>query len=197
MRINAYIDGFNLYYSIRELQEQRLKWLDLRKLCSHFIKNNDNLKEVYYFTALFKIDYNKKQRHKDYIEALKEHSQIEVILGKFKKKFLKCKLCSEQYQTYEEKESDVNIAIQLLEDAFLDKFDKAFLVSADTDLTSTIRKIRQLFPNKEIILLIPPKRRTQSYELSQIANGWIEIKKSHIRNSLLPKQVGNISSPYF
>lgn len=196
MRINAYIDGFNLYYAIREFKEQEFKWLDLKKLCACFVKNDDILNDVYYFSALASFDYEKKQRHERYIKALKQHSQVKVILGKFKKKFLKCRLCHAQYQTYEEKESDVNIAIQILEDAFLNKFDKAFLLTADTDLTSTVRKIRQLFNDKEIILLIPPNRRKHSNELAQAANTWREIKKSHIRNSLLPQKIGSIISPY-
>ncbi|KGI56049.1 hypothetical protein LR59_01980 [Campylobacter sp. MIT 97-5078] len=48
--------------------------------------------------------------------------------------------------------------------------DKVFLVTADTDLNSTIVRFKQLFPDKKIILLIPPKRLKQSYELQQNAN---------------------------
>lgn len=55
-RVYAYIDGFNLYHSIVELKtpnKNRLKWLDIRALCSLFAKGD--LREVYYFSAKFKI----------------------------------------------------------------------------------------------------------------------------------------------
>lgn len=118
MSVNAYIDGFN-----KSLKDNSLKWLDLGKMCSLFLKNEDVLKEVYYFTAYTDFDYNKKLKHQSYIEALKT-SNVEAILGKFKKKYPSVK-CSQTYLTYEEKESDVNITIQMLEDAFLDRMDKA------------------------------------------------------------------------
>lgn len=195
MRVNAYIDGFNLYYSLKELKNNAFKWLDLRKMCSLFLDKEDILNEVYYFTAYTNFDYAKKARHQIYTKAL-ENSNVRTILGKFKKKYPKCKICGGKYQTYEEKESDVNIAIQLLEDAFLNKIDKAFLITADTDLNSTIVKFRQLFPNKRLILLVPPKRVKQSYDLQKKANAWFEIKARHIRQSLLPNNIKGIVNPF-
>lgn len=71
MRVNAYIDGFNLYYSIKSLKDNSLKWLNLRKMCSLFLKNEDVLKEVYYFTAYTDFDYNKKLKHQSYVRSSK------------------------------------------------------------------------------------------------------------------------------
>ena len=69
-----------------------------------------------------------------------------------------------------------------MRDAFLDKFDKAFLITADTDLVSTIKMIKELCPKKRIILLIPPNRRKNAAELIQTANANLEIKKTHLLN---------------
>ena len=195
MRVNAYIDGFNLYYSLKELHNDTFKWLDLRTMCSLFLEKQDELKEVYYFTAYTDFDYAKRTKHKLYTKALMSVN-VCTILGKFKKKFPKCKICGTKYQTYEEKESDVNIAIQLLEDAFLDKMDKAFLITAGTDLNSTIVKFRQLFSNKRLILLVPPNRVKQSYDLQKKANAWFEIKTRHIRKSLLSNKVNGVANPF-
>lgn len=38
--------------------------------------------------------------------------------------------------------TDVNIAIQLLGDAFDDKFDVALVISGDSDLTTPVRRVR-------------------------------------------------------
>lgn len=69
MRVNAYIDGFNLYYSLKELHNDTFKWLDLRKMCSLFLDGQDELKEVNYFTAYTDFDYAKKAKHKIYTKV--------------------------------------------------------------------------------------------------------------------------------
>lgn len=188
MRVNAYIDGFNLYHSILSFNEPRLKWLDLRLLCEKFLRDDDTLNEIYFFSAYLTHIQDKFIRHLAYVEALQSVG-VTPIMGKFKKKYPKCKVCYNEYQTYEEKQSDINIAITLLRGAFLDKFDKAFLITADTDLVSTIKMIKELFPKKPIILLIPPNRRKNAAELIQTANANLEIKKTHLLNSLLPNSI--------
>lgn len=188
MRTNAYIDGFNLYHSILSFNEPRLKWLDLRLLCEKFLRDDDTLNEIYFFSAYLTHIQDKFIRHLAYVKAL-QGVGVTPIMGKFKKKYPKCKVCYNKYQTYEEKQSDINIAITLLRDAFLDKFDKAFLITADTDLVSTIKMIKELFPKKRIILLVPPKRRKYANELIQTANANFEIKKTDLLNSLLPDTI--------
>jgi uncharacterized LabA/DUF88 family protein len=54
--------------------------------------------------------------------------------------------------------TDVNIAVELLSDAFTDSFDVALLVSADSDLVAPIKKVRSLFPTKRILTCFPPGR---------------------------------------
>ena len=188
MKTNAYIDGFNLYHSILPFNDNRLKWLNLRSLCEKFLQSGDVLNDVYFFSAYLTHNQEKFSRHINYVKALKSANVIPVM-GKFKKKFPHCKNCGRDYLSYEEKQSDINIAITLLKDAFLDKFDKAFLVTADTDLVSTIKMIKGLFPQKRIILLIPPKRRQYATELIQTANASLGIKKSHISNSLFEDEI--------
>lgn len=55
MRVNAYIDGFNLYHSILSFNEPRLKWLDLRLLCQKFLRDDDTLNEIYFFQPTLRI----------------------------------------------------------------------------------------------------------------------------------------------
>lgn len=190
MRVNAYIDGFNLYYAIKNLKNPSLKWLDLKKLCENYLEEQDKLLDVYLFTALLKFDStnpNQKKRQKAYLDAQQSRG-VKVILGKFKNKYPFCKNCKTQYHSYEEKESDINMAIQLLEDAYEDRFDKAFVVTADTDLSSTLSRVKALFPQKKIILLVPPLKKKESKGLTS-NNIWFEIKNSHLKKSLLPEKI--------
>jgi formylmethanofuran dehydrogenase subunit E len=62
--VACYIDGFNLYHAIDSLGNERLKWLNLSKLASTFLRRDEQLVRVVYFTALLTIDPQKLQRHK-------------------------------------------------------------------------------------------------------------------------------------
>jgi uncharacterized LabA/DUF88 family protein len=192
-RVYCYADGFNLYHSIVDLANKsdppynRLKWLDLRKLFSLFIGRDPNA--VFYFSALCKHhDANKQLRQKRFIKAL-EARGVEITLGKFKRKFPKCKLCYRQYTAYEEKQSDINIAIAMLQHAFENRFDEALLLTADTDLVAVVKKIKTLFPSKQIVLLVPPDRRKFAAELIGAAHRNYDIKRGHLLKSLLDNPV--------
>lgn len=39
-KVICFIDGFNLYHAIDNLNQNQLKWLDLRKLALRFVKKN-------------------------------------------------------------------------------------------------------------------------------------------------------------
>ena len=157
-----YDDGFNLYHAIDDLNKNHLKWLDLRALAELVIpKKDEHVENVIFFSAipshLGKKHPHKIARHNVYVKAL-EASGVECILGRFKTKIFYCHKCKNKWQSAEEKETDVHIACRLLEDAFLDRFDVAYLISNDTDLVPAIKIFKNNFPNKEIVGLVTPGR---------------------------------------
>ena len=83
--------------------------------------------------------------------------------------------------------TDVNIAVQLMTDAFQDRFDTAILISADSDLVSPVRAVRRLFPSKRVVVAFPPDR--ESGELKKYANGFIYIGRDALAKSPLPNSV--------
>lgn len=82
MIVNAYIDGFNLYHSIARLNDQSLKWLNLKALCKCFLKESDTLNRVYYFSALPSHLPHKIARHETYIKALKSTNIMPINFDK-------------------------------------------------------------------------------------------------------------------
>ncbi len=98
-----------------------------------------------------------------------------------------CHHCGTTWQKYAEKMTDVNIATELLTDAFQDRFDVAMLVSGDSDLTAPIRTVRRLFPAKWVVVAFPPARR--SVELANAASTSFQIGRAKIAGSQLPEQV--------
>ena len=158
-RTSFFIDGFNLYHSLCTPSRKHYKWLNIRKLCEFYLQNQDILTDIFYFSALPTWDQEKTKRHQVYLDALRSEN-IEIVLGKFKKVTRKCLLgcngnVSNTFQTFEEKETDVNIAIHLLEAGLTNKFDKAVIISGDSDLIPPVKRIRELFP-KKIVTIYPP-----------------------------------------
>ena len=83
--------------------------------------------------------------------------------------------------------TDVNIATELLVDAYADQFDKVLLVSADSDLSTLLKVIRKQFPQKRIIVLFPPAR--SSKQLMNLAYGHEYISRNRLSKSLFPDPV--------
>jgi uncharacterized LabA/DUF88 family protein len=91
------------------------------------------------------------------------------------------------YITYEEKQTDVNIAVYLMRLAIEDKFDTAIIISGDNDLSPAIITAKELFPKKKIGIVSPIGRR--SNELEKIADFHKLVRKKHLYSSLLPDTI--------
>lgn len=92
----------------------------------------------------------------------------------------------------EEKGSDVNLAVHVLNDAWLDKYDCAVVVSNDSDLAESLRLIKHNH-KKTIGLVIPgnPKIRRPSKELCKHADFIKQIREGVLKNSQLPTNIPN------
>ena len=82
----VYVDGFNLYY---RLKNTPYKWLDLLKLSTFYLdpKQHDIIK-IKYFTARVKRESNDTSniiKQNIYLHALKTISDLEIIFGQFKR----------------------------------------------------------------------------------------------------------------
>lgn len=184
-RVECFIDGFNLYHAIENLKQPHLKWVDLRKLIASFTDPAlHEIREIFYFSAFATWRPDAHMRHQQYVEALKA-AGVTPVMGRFKEKDAFCKNCRKPYKTHEEKETDVNIALQLLNEAYKDNYDEAFIVSRDSDLTPAIRMVLQEFPNKKVKVISPPNA-GHSKEIGQLVgkNKLASIKPIHLERSL-------------
>ncbi|HEV7647864.1 MAG TPA: NYN domain-containing protein [Actinophytocola sp.] len=187
-RVAAYVDGFNLYFGLRSKHNRKYLWLDLQALASSLLHPGQRLEQVTYFTARVRGDSESEQRQSDYIDALGAHSPLVTVKnGRFQEKDRRCRQCGTSWTVFEEKETDVNIAMALLGDAARDRYDVALLVSADSDLCPAVRETKSLFPAKRVIAAFPPDRR--SAELRRAADGHLAIGENKIRQAQLPARV--------
>ena len=186
-RVITYIDGFNLYYGLKEGGLNRFYWLDLRMLSLQLLRPQQKLVEVKYFTARVSDPADKRKRQSNYLEALQAHCGIQPFEGQFLAKPVECFGCHRVWPDHEEKMTDVNIATEMLTDAFQARFDVARLFSGDSDLVPPIRAIRKLFPKLRVIVAFPPKR--YSRNLANTAHGHVFIDEPTLGRSQLPDEV--------
>jgi uncharacterized LabA/DUF88 family protein len=90
--------------------------------------------------------------------------------------------------TMEEKGSDVNLAVHLVNDAWAGRFDAAVVVSNDTDLVEPIRIVAQEL-GKPVYLLTPPGRFGASSPLVRVASHQRHIRRSHLLAAQFPDPV--------
>ncbi len=187
-RIVAYIDGFNLYFGMRSKEWQKYYWLDVQKMCKKLLKSDQSLVFTKYFTAHVTAPPDKKERQDAYLDALETLSEFEIFFGRFQLDNFECPKCKRTYKIPHEKKTDVNIAAELIFDAFEDNFDIAMIISADSDLTSPITKIKGHFPDKRILIVFPPDR--FSFELTDLGIPVVKtIRKSVLKNSQFPDEI--------
>lgn len=188
-RVAAYIDGFNLYFGLKAAGLKRCYWLDLVALVESLLKPGQQQVATHYFTARIRDNHRNaadRKRQSAYLEAL-ALGPVGIQYGHYLEKPRQCRGCQQTWTDYEEKMTDVNLAIQLFTDAFDDVFDVALIVSGDSDLTTPIRRVRARFPTKRVIVAFPPNR--HSAELKRAAHGYLTIGEDKLRASQLPEQL--------
>ena len=86
-----------------------------------------------------------------------------------------------------EKATDVNLVVALMDDAYDDLFDIAFVVSADGDLAPAISAVQQQFTNKRVIVAMPPGRNNRAPR--QVAYGYTRLSRETLDACQLPDDV--------
>lgn len=189
-RVATYIDGFNLYFGLKAAGYRRYYWLDVQALSAALLKPGQTLATAHYFTSRIRASGTNApdmQRQSDYLDALATRQGLSIHFGHFLEKQRKCRQCGSTWMDYEEKMTDVNIAAQLLCDAHDDIYDTAIIISGDSDLTTPVKLICSRFPQKRIVIALPPRR--HSNELQKAATGFFKINDTALRNSQLPPTV--------
>ena len=148
-RVVVYIDGYNLYYGQQEAFGRRYQWLDLQAFSESFLRAGMVLVTVKYFTAITKSASGSSQRQQIYLKALQAHcDRLEIFYGHFLAKPKRCRHCGAEYKAFEEKKTDVNIACEILNDAYLNRYDCCYVVSGDSDLAPPLQIVKGTSKNQ-------------------------------------------------
>jgi uncharacterized LabA/DUF88 family protein len=187
LKVIAYIDGFNLYHGLNDRGWRRYLWLDIQKMAESLLMFNQELVLTKYFTARIIVGSEaKKERQTTYIEALETLNFVEIIEGRYHLEQYECYNCNFIHNIPSEKMTDVNIATEMILDAYKDKYQTALLVSGDADLVPAVNAVRGIPSNKHVVVAFPPER--YSKDLEDAAPSF-HIGRIHFAHNLLPDKV--------
>ena len=203
----VYVDGFNLYY---RLKGTPYKWLNLQKLSKFYLSpDQHNIVKIKYFTALVKESIEDRlnvNRQNIYLRALKTISNLDIVLGQFKKRQVRGILSDNRNNNFvegfnivtvtkwEEKESDVNIATHLIEDGYENQYECAVLISNDTDLKTPLSRIKRKL--KKTVGIISPYKRTH-IDLQKSVRFHKTISTSALQQCQFPEKMKDSKGEFF
>ncbi|MEP7197465.1 MAG: NYN domain-containing protein [Saprospiraceae bacterium] len=185
-RVIAYIDGFNLYFGMREAGFDQSRWLNVKNLVISLLQSNQELVGVKYYTSRVSNNPDKQKRQSTYIDAL-ESTDIKNFYGNYQDGSEECKRCGNIWRSAKEKMTDVNIATAIIIDAYTDHYDMAMLISGDSDLMPPINAVHTLFNTKRVFIAFPPKRHNNSMAL--IAKGSLIIGRKKLADAQFDEEV--------
>ena len=87
------------------------------------------------------------------------------------------------WTAHEEKETDVHIAARIVIDASEDRFDRAIIITADSDLAPALRIVETRFPKKQLFVVSPPGRLSHARSLKPR----LELTPGRLEKCLLPE----------
>jgi uncharacterized LabA/DUF88 family protein len=200
LRVAIYIDGFAFYYACfagpTKVEYARWKWIDLQVLAESLFPS-DEISAIHYFTAIAPSppdDQDQSSRHATYLDALRTRPLVTTHIGRFVKSKRHVSLVHpplgiNPHQTahiWQEKQSDVALAVQMLGDAVQGVADTLVLVTNDSDFVPAVRAVRSL-SHVDVGIISPDK--TISGELARVADFANILDKGLLAISQLPNPV--------
>jgi hypothetical protein len=229
-KVALYVDGFNFYYGVtnhfRKDRDKRgyslsgLCWTDFRALVErHYLQPGDRLTHIRYFTAPVTAAVEsttrpgERNRYETWMKAVRSITGLEVISGFYKPGKAEP---GESAKSRDEKQTDVNLAVELLLDGLGGVYDQAYVLSGDTDEIPSIIAAAYRMPKAlRVCALLPPaqnlddwkkryceavdaiKRRTELKVIGPNQVGAQVLNERQLANSLLRYELPDVSCPAY
>ena len=195
-RVIVYVDGFNFYYGLKiNSHWKRYYWLDIVSLFERFMREDQELVAVNYFSARPLNNQDKFDRQQAWFMANDENPKFNLVLGRYLEKTIECRRCHYKMKTFEEKESDVRIATQIVSDAKSGMCDIAIVVSADSDMKPAIELAR--LSGIRVFVYFPPNHYSNAIaHMPGMRITQMQHYESRFRQSMLPDEITLQKSGY-
>ena len=105
-------------------------------------------------------------------------------MSPFKNRDVRCPHCKTVFKRAEEKETDVAIAVKLLEVLMTGEASIAVLITGDTDFRPAITTARRLFPGNHVGIITPFLRHTT--EMQEIGDFHFKVSQKLVHAAQFP-----------
>jgi hypothetical protein len=110
-------------------------------------------------------------------------------MARFSEQTTRCNSCGTTWKRHEEKETDVHFSLTFLEDAIDDVFDRAIIISADSDHIPAIRKIKARLLGKQLFAATPPGRHQFARGILGVCHSGTNITPGRIARNLFSQTI--------
>jgi hypothetical protein len=175
MNCILYVDGFNFYYGVAVYWRGQpnltgLGWCDFSALIRRHFADHGRL-QIKYFTAPVTQNVERRnnpgehKRYSEWMRALRTIDNLTVVEGFYKKGFKDNP--DAPFKFREEKQTDVNLAIEMIMDAWGTPGstpDHVYVLSDDCDLMPAIFALQERLPAPvEVSVLLPSQANLQMW----------------------------------
>jgi uncharacterized LabA/DUF88 family protein len=180
-RVIIFIDGNNFYHKLKKVALIDKSLLDFQY--NNFGKkiiDGDDLVEIRYYLGAIK-----RQHSYDREKSEKLYRGQQQLLGKLqtqKVTTIMGSLIQHPDKTFHEKGVDVRVAVEMIRLAREDKYDKAYLISSDTDLVSAVEEVKSF--GKAVTYVGFPSG--QSFGLTKACESNVILLRAEDLNPFLP-----------
>ena len=172
-KVLVLVDGYNFYYALCDFvytvlhKDRKYLWCDLFKVAIPYLQPGESIDKLCYCSAVYALEEKMNAEEKQQIEEQRKVQKIfmdyhrqeyrakfTVLMGKFSKSASKKNRAGQP----KEKQTDVNIAVQMMAGAYLEGYHKIILISGDTDYDPAIKHVMDpaIPPQVEVLRLLPP-----------------------------------------
>ena len=174
VRASVYIDGANLLYGLRSLNR---RYTDFKFDFEKFVKkitSGKELVQVYYYNAPLKLtkDPELAKQQQRFFSRLRNTDKFNVVLCKRQRR-----TNVDGKESFTIKGDDIYLAIDMLRDAYENRYDDAILISGDGDFAPLVVYVRQ------------KGKRVENYHF--VGNISLDLIKECNTNSIIDKKIVN------
>ena len=174
-RLEIFVDGSNFNAALA--RENIGHSVDPNLLATRLSCGYHFVKLRYYTSPLADAGGEAYRRQKRFFDELRRSRRIELVLGRHQPRR---DHAGRRYHV--EKETDVNLAVDMVTGAFEDRFDVAMLVAGDTDYVRAIRAV-QARGKRVVWCHLPTQRHTD--QLAQLCEEKRELTEKFLRTCAL------------
>jgi len=175
-KVEIFVDGSNF------LQAQRQNGInfqvDLNRLATRLSEGYHFVKLRYYTSPLPNPGTDAYRAQQRFFNELRKSRRVDLVLGRHEPRFDRAS--GKRYHV--EKETDVNLAVDMVVAAYKERYDIAMLVAGDTDYVRAVQAVQDR-GKKLVWCHLPSQRGTD--QLAQLCDTSMELDEKFLRTCSL------------